>query len=870
MKMFGNSGSMTFPMSYDYEGEYYAYRKGWKTLSSLEKSLTVSLGVIAALGVALMIAVIVVGVKLNKDCDCKLASPPSTTFLPTRSPQNPTTPGNCDTEATTRPRPSRPTSTTPMSTGSTNASTEGTTDFITDSTTEDPADVVGRCIATEEYNSTICLTPKCFRKAGRIIQSLDYGADPCKNFYQFACGNWIKNNPVPDDKQSWDQHGSWEEKQLTEIRHILETSTSPTDLPSVQMAKEFYHACMHRQDDVVGSAEMKVLLDEMTTNPDNKTDPILSLAVLLGNIRRLLDGNYLISLEVDVDDKNTSRNAIYLDHPPSGLSFLLKMMDLQPTGTSFRNEQLGENTLEMKSLYKKLIEQLWSLVFPEDAKNSETIASEILEFERNLTIGQVNRNERDEPEDMYHQLSEIDDAQLSSTMVTWLEEFTDEAFTEISNRSEVRVFRNDDGERPNIVVKDLGYLRHLETVLNETDPETMEKYLRMRILLSYGPEAGEAFKELFTQFKRKVLKRDFCNSRWQTCTRQTNELFGWAISTKFIQNSVDTKNQLNETLNYLREAFDETLETPRIDWIASNETLTAARNKIERMKTFLGYPDWWTVETVDSMKSFVNEFYSDLNYTDPSNYLQSYIETVIWQSRKKLSEIYEPTFTQGMDSDSAEEWPKFEYPTKTRSRYFQKLNYLVVPSGSTDELDFSMNIHFPSLNYGGLGIIAAQNMLRAINDEGRFRGVDGSLQSWWDNDTASNYMIISECFKEQFVNLLGASHEKNDDDLKEYVRELILKNGALTLGYMAYHSSALEQVNEQELLPGLQDYTPEQLFFLSFAQSHCSAERSRGAIGTRLSSSSQMLVQGALRNSEEFAKHWKCPLPVEEDTCRIF
>ncbi|ODM93310.1 Neprilysin-1 [Orchesella cincta] len=866
--MFGHSGSMTFPMSYDYEGEYYAYRKGWKGLSSLEKSLSVSLGVIAALGLALMIAVIVVGVKLNKDCDCKLVSPPSTTFLPTRSPQNPTSP--CETEGTTRPRPSRPSSTTPMTTGD----TDTTTDSTTDTTTGESIYIgSGSCISSEHNNATICLTPQCFRRAGLIMESLDYKVDPCKNFYQFACGNWFKNNPVPEDKQSWDQHELLEEKQLKEIRHILEMNTSPQDLPSVHLAKQFYHACMHKQDDVVGAAEMKVLLEEMTTNPDKETDPILSLAVLLGNIRRLLEGNYLISLEVDVDDRNTSKNAIYLDHPPSGLTHLLKMMDLHPTGSSSSNSQLRKDDPEMESLYKNLIEQLWSLVFPEDANNLETIVSEILEFERNLTIGITDSYEIDGPEGMYNQLSEIDDAQLSSTMVTWLKEFTDEIFTETSNKSGVTVFRNDDGERPNIIVKDVEYLRHLETVLNETDTETIGKYLRMRILLSFGPESGDTFKDLFIHFKQKVLNRKFCTSRWEACTRQTNELFGWAISTKFIHKSVDAKRQLNDTLNYLKEAFQETLEMPTLDWIASNETSTIAQHKMQLMKTFLAYPDWWTVETVDSVNDFVNQLYSDLNFTDPSNYLQSYIETVIWLSKKKLSEVYEPTIiTTEENENSAEKWPKFEYPTKTRSRYIPNLNSLVVPAGLTDRFDTSMNILFPSLNYGGVGIMAARNMFRLLMKRvRRYRGVDGSLQSWWDNDTASNYMIISECFREQLSSLLEAGHhERSDDDTKQNVRELVLENGALTLAYSAYHTSSYEQEYDEVLLPGLQDYTPEQLFFLSFAQSQCSAERHRGAVGTSWNTRSQMLVEGALKNSVEFAKHWKCPLPVEEHTCRIF
>lgn len=88
--------------------------------------------------------------------------------------------------------------------------------------------------------------------------------------------------------------------------------SSISDTRSFQLAQKFYHSCTHPTDDEVGVAEMRLLIDEMTANLDNGVDPMSYLAKILPNIRSSLNGNFIVSLEVDVDDKNTEENAIYV------------------------------------------------------------------------------------------------------------------------------------------------------------------------------------------------------------------------------------------------------------------------------------------------------------------------------------------------------------------------------------------------------------------------------------------------------------------------------------------------------------------------------------------------------------------------------
>lgn len=97
----------------------------------------------------------------------------------------------------------------------------------------------------------VCLSDKCVRAAGQILQALDESADPCRDFYQFTCGKWIRNNPVPDTQGSWNQFDVLEARLNRIIREILERENNlERDLRPVMVARDMYQTCMDEGNDL--------------------------------------------------------------------------------------------------------------------------------------------------------------------------------------------------------------------------------------------------------------------------------------------------------------------------------------------------------------------------------------------------------------------------------------------------------------------------------------------------------------------------------------------------------------------------------------------------------------------------------------------
>lgn len=158
---------------------------------------------------------------------------------------------------------------------------------------------------------TTCVTEGCINAAYHIFHSMNRSVDPCENFYEYACGGWVENNPIPESKSFWGVYSVLEEDNERIVKQLLTGSSLTSE--ATQKAKTFYDACMDETTiNKVGSQPLLDIINRLggwnVTQVWNKTQ--FDFAKLLQKVHRKYSVSAFFTTEVDADDKNSSKNAI--------------------------------------------------------------------------------------------------------------------------------------------------------------------------------------------------------------------------------------------------------------------------------------------------------------------------------------------------------------------------------------------------------------------------------------------------------------------------------------------------------------------------------------------------------------------------------
>lgn len=158
---------------------------------------------------------------------------------------------------------------------------------------------------------TTCVTEGCINAAYHIFHSMNRSVDPCENFYEYACGGWVENNPIPESKSFWGVYSVLEEDNERIVKQLLTGSSLTSE--ATEKAKTFYDACMDESTiNKVGSQPLLDIINHLggwnVTQVWNKTQ--FDFAKLLQKVHRKYSVSAFFTTEVDADDKNSSKNAI--------------------------------------------------------------------------------------------------------------------------------------------------------------------------------------------------------------------------------------------------------------------------------------------------------------------------------------------------------------------------------------------------------------------------------------------------------------------------------------------------------------------------------------------------------------------------------
>jgi putative endopeptidase len=447
-----------------------------------------------------------------------------------------------------------------------------------------------------------------------------------------------------------------------------------------------------------------------------------------------------------------------------------------------------------------------------DAARAQSDALRILDIETKLANSTLPRVELRKPENTYHVMPVTQLASLAPA-VDWT------------------VYLRDLGvNQTTLNVSQPAYIKTVNQLVTDVPVEDWKALLRWHVVDAAAPALTKAIADEDFNFNGRILSgQKEQQERWKRCVRATDMSLGQLLGQEYVKRNFtpQAKAKMNQLIDNLVGALRE--DIPTLSWMGP-QTKQAALEKLNAFQRRIGYPDKW-------------RDYSALQITRNS-YAQDVLAARRWAYQRNVERIGKP--------DDPNEWLGFTPPTVNAS-YNPTRNDITFPAGILQPPFYDPNAD-DAYNYGGIGTVIGHEMTHGFDDQGAKFDANGNLRNWWTPEDLTNFQSRAQCIVNEYsefnvaqgINIKGALVQG----------EAIADLGGATLALRAYEKSL--QGKPRQILDG---FTPEQRFFLGFAQvwgeNMAPQEQIRRAM-TDPHAQGPFRVNGTVKNMPEFHKAFGC------------
>uniref|UniRef100_A0A1Y1N0P2 Peptidase M13 N-terminal domain-containing protein n=1 Tax=Photinus pyralis TaxID=7054 RepID=A0A1Y1N0P2_PHOPY len=674
-----------------------------------------------------------------------------------------------------------------------------------------------RCLTTNK--EAVCLTPACIHSASTIIYNMNASVDPCEDFYNFACGGFVARMTIPDDYATVSPFTITQEKLLTQLRAVLEEPVSPTEPNAYKILKKYYALCM-----------------------DTATIDKNVLSVMTGMLSSfggwpVLENDWMAE---NFDWKETMYRFRKAGMPAFSIVYIFPGTNTYNTSQNIINCDQAKLSLDRRHLvngfddkfvqyyYQYLVDLAVMLGANKTTAVKEMEESVKFEVElAKITLATEDRRNATALTNIMT-LAEAQDRFPVIPWVEYLENMIDDPSINITLAEEVDI------GVPN-------FLTDLDGLLKLTSKRTLANYIMSQFVYTMVPFTSTQMRSRRLKYIQHFKGTSQMNPRWRECTEQASKELPIASGSLYVQKyfSDEAKRGAETMVNYLKDEFLHMLQTSK--WM-DDATRKKAVKKALKMSSQIGYPE----EYLDDAK--IDGVYENLN-VDTNDYLTLTlnIERVISdKSYKELRMLMNKT-----------DWTQQSSVTVVNAYYNPTENGIELPAGILQGVFFDHQR--PNyLNFGSIGFAIGHEITHGFDDMGRQYDENGALSDWWEEHTANQFLKHAQCIIDQFNNYTSPITNQQINGINTQ-GENIADNGGIRKAYLAYQNWVKDKGVEPKL-PGLQ-YTPEQLFWISMANTWCVKEREEYLIQEILTDShppSDIRVLGLVSNSEYFSKDFHC------------
>lgn len=667
----------------------------------------------------------------------------------------------------------------------------------------------------------ICLLPECIHTASNILSYMDPTVEPCDDFYQFACGNFIQTKTIPEDKVSVSSFSDINDKLQEQLKSIIEEERPESTPKHFQLPNKLYKACMNKSlIEELGSSPISKIADSLGGWPVLKGESWNSddswnwqdTVIKFRNLGFSMD--YILDFSIGVDLKNSTKRMIDIDQSAIGLSreYLVK----------------GLNDTLVLAYYDYMVDI--AVIFGANRDVAIKELGESLQFEMDLANISWPNEKRRNSSALYN-LHTIGELQKTYPYIMWKEYIN--ALLPVG-------LDIDDDEPINVSVP--SFFESLGTLLAKTPKRTIANYMMWRIHAFSISFLSEEFRKRQLEYATALSGRQEQEARWKECVDITSGSLAISIGSLYVRKHFkeDAKHIAMEMVDSIRSVFSGILTD--VDWM-DEQTKKSALEKLNSMTTHIGYPD----EITDDNK--LSEYYESLDI-EPSKYFESFLKMNIFGTDKSFNKLRLPV--------NKTDWVRHARPAVVNAFYSSLENSIQFPAGILQGQFF--HAQRPKyMNFGAIGYVIGHEITHGFDDQGRQFDVNGNLVDWWQENTKEAYLSKAKCIIEQYGNFTDKITGLSLNGINTQ-GENIADNGGIKESYLAYRKWA-EKNGPEPKLPGI-DFNPEQMFWVSAAQTWCSIQRKESLkmrITTGVHSPSEFRVLGPMSNMHDFAKDFQCP-----------
>ncbi|CAH1183162.1 unnamed protein product [Phaedon cochleariae] len=680
----------------------------------------------------------------------------------------------------------------------------------------------------------ICLSSGCIHTASKVLEYMDPSVDPCDDFYQFTCGNFLKNTNIPDDKSSVTSFSIISDMLQEQLRSMIEEPIHAGEPKPFQLTKKLYRACMNKtMIEKDGLDTINVILKDLGGWPvlegEKWSEGEFDWRRSVYKFRRVgYSVDYFMDFSVGVDVKNSTKRIIDIDQASLGLrrEFLTKGLD----------DKI------VKAYYDYMVDL--AVLFGADRDRAVRELRESLEFEIKLANISLPSEKRRNATALYNPMT-MGELQKNFPSIPWLEYMNNLLAPDTRVESDEV-----------IVVSVPNYIKAFEALIARTPKRVQSNYIMWRAAASSVSYLTEALRKRQLDYTTIVTGRTEREARWKECIDISAGSLSIAAGALYVRKYFheDAKQNALEMVADIRTEFEDILK--EVDWM-DEETRRNALDKAKSMETHIAYPD----ELLDDKK--LEEFYDGLEL-DENLYMRSILNLTLFGTRFSFRRLRQPV--------NKTDWITHGRPAVVNAFYSSIENSIQFPAGILQGVFFN-NDRPRYMNYGAIGFVIGHEITHGFDDQGRQFDKNGNLVDWWQEETKKAFVEKAQCIIDQYGNYSVPELKLNLNGVNTQ-GENIADNGGLKEAYLAYQKW-VKRFGEEPKLPGMK-YTPNQMFWISAANTWCSKYRPESLklrILTGYHSPGQFRVQGPMANSDYFYKDFNCPAgtkmnPVHK--CRVW
>jgi putative endopeptidase len=641
------------------------------------------------------------------------------------------------------------------------------------------------------------------------VTSMDRTADPCVDFFQYSCGGWLKNNPIPPDQSSWSVYSKMEDENRERLRGILEAAAVPNpDRNAVtQKIGDYYASCMDEKAiEGKGTEPLQPELDRIA-KISSKTD-LADIAAAMS------DEDVLFSFDSIQDFRDASQ--VIADADQGGLG--LPDRDYY-TKTDAKSE-------ELRKAYVGHVQKMFELL-GDKPKMAAAEAQTVMRIETALAKGSMTRVDRRDPKNLDHKMTNVELEKISPEF-GWQVYFAKVGMPSLNSLN----------------VSAPAFFKSMNEELQKENLADWKTYLRWHLVHANAPYLSSAFvNENFAFYGKTLQGQQELKPRWKRCTQGVDNDLGEALGQAYVEKYFppEAKQEALTMVKQIQAAMEQDIDS--LTWM-SPATKQQALIKLHAMANKIGYPDKW-------------RDYSKLGIVRGDE-LGNVERSRQFEFNRQLAKIGKPV--------DRGEWDMT--PPTVNAYYNPQMNDINFPAGVLQPPAFDPKSD-AAPNYGDTGGTIGHELTHGFDDEGRQFDAQGNLRDWWTPEDAKHFEERASCISDQYSKYTIIDDIKINGKLT--LGEDTADLGGLILAYMAWQADTKGQKLEpiEGLTPEQRFFVGYGQSWCG--QTRDETKRLRATIDPH--SPEKYRTNGVVSNMPEFQQAFHCqagsPM-VNEHRCRVW